>query len=115
MQKWLTLKDAAAIKEYSDDYKDLEKRVGKFAVIFNKGETLKNRKLRYELSKIFETIIVIGAYPLMEFDQIQYICLCEQFEPIEIGENVPAYRPIFTYQMEDGIEKITNVEWESAK
>lgn len=97
------------VEEYNDNDINLKNRVGKFAIILNKGETLKNVKLRDELRLVFGSIIVINAYPMMQFDQIQYVCLCEQFDVISVGDNVPAYMPYFKTDNETG--KIS-IHWE---
>lgn len=99
-------------KDYNGEYEaasaPLEMRAGQFALNLHTG-IFHNKQHREELRLIMASIVVVNAVHFQAMNQVNYVCLCEQFKPIEEGVPVPGYIP--TFKMEDG--KPVECVWES--
>lgn len=89
----------------------LKNRAGHFALTTMGGEIFDNPDQREELRLIMESIVVIQAVHVTGLDQLSYVALCEQFEPLEKGSEIPHYLPMFFID-EEGNRSIV---WEKAQ
>lgn len=87
----------------------LETRAGTFSLTTLGGEIFNSIEQRNELRMIMESIIVIQAVHIQSLDQLNYVALCEQFEPVQVGEKIPAYVPMFNLD-EHGVK--ISITWE---
>lgn len=95
-------------KNYNKEYVELvekanaplEKRAGQFALNLHKG-VFSNKRHREELRLIMASCVVVNAVHFQAMNQVNYVVLCEQFEPVEEGVPVPGYIP--TFRLEEGI------------
>lgn len=103
-------------KNYNKEYIELvekanaplEKRAGQFALNLHKG-IFSNPLHREELRLIMASCVVVNAVHFQAMNQVNYVVLCEQFEPVEEGTPVPGYIP--TFEMKEG--KPVKCVWES--
>ena len=101
--------DKVELEKVQEEVVSLTTRAGTFALTTNGGDVFDNPEQRDELRMIMESLIIIQCTHIVGIDQLAYVCLCEQFRPIEKGDIMPSYVPMFEV---DDVGKRTKVIWE---
>lgn len=83
------------MKKKKKKFYPVKTRAGHFAITTNGGDIFDDKQQREELRLIMESVIIIQATHITSVDQIAYVALSEQFEPVEVGGKIPGYMPMF--------------------
>ena len=85
-----------------------DRRIGSFSITFdainNDQEMLKK--------EIFSKMVILRAIVMIEYDAIQYLAICDEFEKCKEGFVPPEYRILFTKHMPIGSYSYITVEFE---